>query len=158
MSIHVGQRSGRMKPVTYALQFRGVAAYVAPGVLSLRAHAPGGELTTILADDGVHGRYRGDDGDEALMEARIVVADGSFEAAGSINFGVRHTLRFRALGGTLVATPDEHIRQGTAIAEIEGGTGQFEHASGRITSNFVLSDTGELTDHQVGLVFTEGRA
>jgi hypothetical protein len=34
-----------------------------------------------------------------------------------------------------------------------GGTGQFAGATGRVTSNFVLSDTGELTDNQFGLIF-----
>ena len=37
--------------------------------------------------------------------------------------------------------------------EVVGGTGQFEAASGRIVSNFVVSDTGDLTDNQLGLVF-----
>jgi hypothetical protein len=34
-----------------------------------------------------------------------------------------------------------------------GGSGQFEGATGKITSNFVLSDTGELTDNQLGMLF-----
>ena len=144
-----------MRTLTYALQFRGVAVDVEPGVLSLRASAPGGALTTVVGDDGVHGRYEGADGDEALMEARLVVSDDRFEGAGLIRFSIRDALHFRTVGGRLTATPDEHLRQGAAIAEVDGGTGQFASASGRITSNFVLSDTGEVTDHQLGLVFVE---
>jgi hypothetical protein len=144
-----------MRPVTYALQFRGVAAQVAPGVLSLRASAPGGALTTELGEDGVNGRYEGSDGSEALMEARLVLRDDRFEGAGSIRFGSDHALHFRTVGGRLTPTPDRHLRQGAAIEEIEGGTGQFARASGRITSNFVISDTGELTDNQLGLVFLD---
>lgn len=83
----------------------------------------------------------------------MVVGEGSFESIGSINFGTRHVLRFHARDGRLEPTPDAHLRQGTATAEVEGGSGQFANASGRITSNFFLSDTGELTDHQLGLVF-----
>lgn len=142
-----------MKPVTYSLQFRGVAAHVAPGVLSLRASAPGGALTTIVDDEGVHGGYDAAAGDEALLEARMVVHEGSFESIGSINFGTRHVLRFHTRDGRLEPTPDSHLRQGTATAEVEGGIGQFANACGRITSNFFLSDTGELTDNQLGLVF-----
>ncbi len=39
------------------------------------------------------------------------------------------------------------------MLEICGGTGRFDGASGRITSNFVVSDDGEITDHQLGVVF-----
>jgi hypothetical protein len=142
-----------MSRVTYALQFRGVAAHVAPDVLSLRASAPGGALITVLDDDGVEGRYESAVGDEALLEARLVMHDDQFDGAGSVRFGPGHGLHFRTTNGRLTPTPDRHLRQGTAISEIEGGTGQFANACGRITSNFVLSDTGEVTDHQLGLVF-----
>ena len=33
------------------------------------------------------------------------------------------------------------------------GTGQFESATGQVTCNFVLSDTGDLTDNQLGVMF-----
>lgn len=36
---------------------------------------------------------------------------------------------------------------------IAGGDGQFEGASGRITSTFFVSDTGDLTENQLGVVF-----
>jgi hypothetical protein len=108
-----------------------------------------------LQPDGVHAGYEQAPGDEAVMLADIAVAeDWTFEATGSIAFGVRHTVRFRTVSaGHLDRTPDRHLRQGSVIATIEGGSGQFEGAEGRITSNFLLSDTGELTDHQIGLVF-----
>jgi hypothetical protein len=52
---------------------------------------------------------------------------------------------------------DEHLRHGTATIHVVGGTGQFAGATGQITSNFVLSDTGELTDNQLGMVFLQTR-
>ena len=142
-----------MRPVTYTLQFRGVAEPVAPGVLAVRATAPSGALTTTLGENGVNGRYESADGDEALLEATLVLGRDSFDASGRISFGILHALRFRTVGGSLGPSPDEHLSQGAAVAEVEGGTGQFAHASGWITSNFVLSDTGEVTDHQLGVVF-----
>ena len=144
-----------MKPVTYSLQFRGVAERVAPGVIAVRATAPSGALTTTLGEDGVHGRYESADGDEALLEATLVVREDSFDATGRICFGVLHQLQFRAVNGRFGPTPDAHLWQGAAVAEVEGGTGQFAGAAGRITSNFVLSDTGEVTDHQLGVVFVD---
>jgi len=84
-----------MRPITYALQFRGVANEAGPGVLTARATAPG-HLTLSL---------------------------------------------------------DRNLRHDSAVSKIHGGRGQFDGASGRITSNFFLSDTGELTDNQLGLVF-----
>lgn len=143
----------RVKPVTYSLQFRGVASQVAPDVLSLRARAPGGALRTVLDDEGVRATYEPEAGAEAVLEARMVVSKEGFEAIGSINFGASHAFHFRSHGGRLAATPDGHLRQGAASGEVEGGIGQFANASGRITSNFFISDTGELTDHQLGLVF-----
>lgn len=146
-----------MKPIAYALQFRGVAvpAPDSPGSLTARATAPAGAFRTIVEPTGIRGALEPDPGDDAVLEARIVMGDdGSFGAVGSITFGVRHVVRFRTLdSGHMALTPDPHLCQGVAVAAIDGGSGQFEGATGRITSNFLLSDTGELTDHQLGLVF-----
>jgi hypothetical protein len=143
-----------MKPVTYSLQFRGVASHVAPGVLSLRASAPGGALRTVLDERGVRGSYEPESGEKAVLEARKVVDHDCFEAIGSINFGAAQAIRFRTRSGRLEPTPGSHVRQGTAIAEEDGGIGQFADAIGRITSNFFISDRGERTDNQLGLVFS----
>ena len=66
-------------------------------------------------------------------------------------------MRFRTVGlGHLARSPDPHLQQGTAMWEIEGGEGQFDGVRGRITSNFFVSDTGELTDNHLGLIFVDG--
>jgi DNA-binding CsgD family transcriptional regulator len=39
------------------------------------------------------------------------------------------------------------------VVDDRGGEGKFAGARGRIASNFLLSDTGELTDNQFGLIF-----
>jgi len=144
-----------MRPITYALQFRGVASEAGPGVLTARATAPGGSLVTVLGLDGLRGRFEPAPGEEALLESHIVLeTDGSFELSGTIRFGSGHSLRLRTDGaGHLTPSLDRHLRHGSAVSKIHGGRGQFDGASGRITSNFFLSDTGELTDNQLGLVF-----
>jgi hypothetical protein len=38
---------------------------------------------------------------------------------------------------------------------VVGGTGRLSGATGWITSNFLLSDTGDLTDTHLGLLFVE---
>ena len=42
---------------------------------------------------------------------------------------------------------------GTVSWKIEGGSGQFAHAQGFITSNFLLTESGDLSDYQSGLIF-----
>jgi hypothetical protein len=45
------------------------------------------------------------------------------------------------------------LRHGAVAWEIDGGAGAFEGATGRIVSNFLLSNTGDLTDNQLGVLF-----
>ncbi len=61
---------------------------------------------------------------------------------------------FHSVGlGRLGSSPDPHLRHGSVVREVEGGDGQFAGAEGLITSNFFVSDTGEVTDNQFGLIF-----
>jgi hypothetical protein len=53
---------------------------------------------------------------------------------------------------------DPHLRQGTAARAVDGGAGVLAGATGRIVSNFLLPDTGDLTDHQLGVVFLRDEA
>lgn len=125
---------------TYSAEFRGHATPLAPSVLLTRASAP----CPAFAGDG-----------EALLEARVTLLDGDeFELAGTIAFGAGNALRFRSLGhGVIRPAPETGFRLASAMCEIDGGSGNLAAASGRITSSFLVSDTGELTEHQVGLVF-----
>jgi hypothetical protein len=67
-------------------------------------------------------------------------------------------LRFRSLcRGQIGPSPEPGLRLGTAVCEIDGGSGRLASASGRITSSFLVSETGELTDHQLGLIFVSGK-
>lgn len=144
-----------MTPLAYSLQFRGTAIESAPGLLIARTSAPGCSLVTTLGEDGLSGRFESASGDEAVLRSRIEVrSDGTFVEEGTITVGREHVLRFRTLDvGRIGGSPDPGLQHGSAVWAIEGGEGQFEGASGRIASNFVLSDTGELTDNHLGLVF-----
>lgn len=145
-----------MKPITYSLQFRGQADEL-EGALRKQARAPGCALVTSLTPDGVFGSFVWAPGDEeAFFQATLAfTADESFEGQGTIAFLRGHVLHVWGRG-QFTPSRDPHLRQGTVVWEVTGGEGQFEGASGRITSNFFLSDTGDLTDNQLGVVFANG--
>jgi hypothetical protein len=147
-----------MQPVTFSMQFRGHTTPLSPGVLTARASAPSGALVTRIDGDGVHGTFEAVEGDEALLERRLTFIDEtSFEEVGTISFGNGNALRFRSVdAGALVPSPDPQLRQGTSAWEIDGGAGAFAAATGRIVSNFLVSETGELTDHELGVLFIPG--
>jgi hypothetical protein len=145
-------------PLAFSLQFRGTAVRVSARVLEARATAPSSVLVTSVGEEGLNGRVEAGDGYEAVLESRLVLGDdGSFDQVGSIVVGPGNVLRFQTVGvGHLGPSPDPHLEHGTVMWEIEGGDGQFEGARGRITSNFFVSDTGELTDNHLGLIFVRG--
>jgi hypothetical protein len=145
-----------MKPITYSLQFRG-AAVEHDGMLHKHASAPGCALVTSLTLGGVAGSFVWAPGEEeAFFRSRLTFTGGQgFDEEGTIVFSRGHALHLRGRGH-LAASPDPHLRQGTVVWEVASGVGQFDGASGRITSNFFLSDTGELTENQLGVIFASG--
>jgi len=149
-----------MQPVAFSMQFRGHVKTLSPGVLTARASAPSGGLVTRIDGDGIHGGFEIADGGEALLEWRLTFIDDSrFEEVGTISFGSGNALRFRSVGtGALADSPDPEFRQGTAAWEVDGGAGVFAGAAGRIVSNFLVSTTGELTDHELGVLFVPNDA
>ena len=144
-----------MRPISFSMQFRGHATWLQPGVVLARATAPSSALVTLIDDGGVHGSVEVRDGEEAHLECRLTfVDDHAFSEVGTISFGNGNALRFRsAAEGTLTPSIDPHLRHGANVWEVDGGVGAFRGASGRIVSNFLVSDTGDLTDHQLGLIF-----
>jgi len=144
-----------LQPIVYSLQFRGRITSLSSRVLEQRASAPSQVLVTTIDANGLAGRVQPGKGEEALLVSRLALADdGSFEQSGKIEFAPGHVLAFRSVGSArLGRSPDPHLRHGAAIWEVEGGEGQFHGARGRITSNFFVSDTNELTDNHFGLIF-----
>ncbi len=142
-------------PIVYSLQFRGRITSLSSRVLEQRASAPSQVLITTVDVNGLAGRVQPAEGEEAVLVSRLALADdGSFDQSGTIEFAPGHVLAFRSVGAArLDRSPDPHLRHGAAVWEIEGGEGQFHGAHGRITSNFLVSDTNELTDNHFGLIF-----
>jgi hypothetical protein len=148
-----------MKPIAYSLQFRGRASSVGSERIRFRLTAPSSALVTSLDPDGVHGAFEDVPGGDAILEAELSFREQStFDDAGTIEFGHGNSVRFRSVGlGRLVACPDPNLRHGTVVREVEGGNGQFARGEGLITSNFLVSDTGEVTDNHFGLIFVHER-
>ncbi len=144
-----------MKPIAYSLEFRGRATPVGPHVLRMRLAAPSSALITTLGAEGVRGRLEEVPGGEATFESELSLSEhSSFGDAGTIEFSRGNSLRFQSLGvGRLAECPDPHLRHGAVVLQVEGGDGQFAGAEGLITSNFFVSDTGEVTDHHFGVIF-----
>jgi hypothetical protein len=93
----------------------------------------------------------------ARIATRLVFSDEStFEESGTIDLGHGNALRFRSLErGHLERSPDGRSRHGTSVLSVVEGAGRYAGATGRITSNFVLSPNGEVTDEQVVVLFIE---
>jgi hypothetical protein len=93
--------------------------------------------------------------DGARLESEMVFADATtFREQGTIVFEPESELRFRTLGtGHLAPSASPGLRHGTVTWEVDGGSGRFEGASGRITSTFTVTDEGEVADEQIGLIF-----
>jgi hypothetical protein len=144
-----------LRPIVYSLQFRGRITSLSSRVLEQRASAPSQVLITTVDVNGLAGRVQPGEGEEAVLVSRLVLADdGSFDQSGTIEFAPGHVVAFRSVGAArLGRSPDPHLRHGAAVWEVEGGKGQFRGARGRITSNFFVSDTNELTDNHFGLIF-----
>ena len=142
-----------MKPITFSLQFRGQVEQVEEG-LRKQARAPGCALVTRLTAEGPAARFVWASGDdEALLDSTLAFQDERrFEELGTIVFALGNSLRIRG-SGRLAPSADPDLRQGTVVWTIEGGDGHFEGATGLITSNFLLSATGDLTENQLAVVF-----
>jgi hypothetical protein len=132
-----------MKPVAFALELHGEAVELDPGRLWVEARATG-------AVDGIG------DGETVCRRDFELTDDGSLLEKGELTFGAGDAITFSARG-RLRASPDPQFRHGTAVLEVTGGRGRLAGARGFVTSNFLLSITGELTDHHQALLFLTGR-
>ena len=147
-----------MKPITYSLQFRGQATPLRSNVIRLRLTAPSSSLVTTVGPAGVRGRVDDISGSEAVLHSELRLdKESSFTDRGTIEFGRGNSLRFRSIGSGHTQCPDPHLRHGAVIRRVEGGEGQFAESEGLITSNFFISDTGEVTENHLGVIFVHER-
>jgi hypothetical protein len=149
-----------MRRLIYALRFRGSAQRVGidGNVLKIVTKAPGCSIQTRIGVDGMKGALRTVVGQEAMFESELVLTgETTFQQTGTVTFGTGgHRLHFSSVGsGHLGPATEAKRRHGAAIWRVDRGDGQFAGASGLIVSNFYVSKTGEVTDHQLGVVVVQ---
>jgi hypothetical protein len=138
-----------MNPIAFTLRFEGAAVEVDEGRFWMETRAD------ATVPDAAHGQVGPIDGGGALCRRNLELwADGSLVQSGQITFGADDAITFRARGALGVG-PYPGLRHGTAVLEVTGGRGRLAGARGFVTSNFLLSDTGELIDHHLGLLFVD---
>jgi hypothetical protein len=130
-----------MRQISYSQTLRGHLTAVGPGLLDVELVGVG---STPLGPD------------TRLASQLSFASRRGFREEGRIDLGDAGALRITSLGqGDLTDSPAAGIRHGTAVLEAEG-LGSLEGAHGRITSNFVVSNDGDVTDAQVVVLFIEG--
>jgi hypothetical protein len=142
-----------MKQVRYAMHFRGSAEGVSEGVLRAKTGSSSTRIDSILGPDGVSCEVSPLDGEEARFTSEVRLSSTStFDEDGTIDFGNGNTLRFSTIGqGHLEQPDDDGLTRGCVMWKIDSGTGQFEGATGLITSNFSLASDLEVNDHHFGV-------
>jgi hypothetical protein len=142
-------------PIAYALQFRGETVSLGEGRIRSETRAPSCVLVTVVGRDGLDGRFEEIGSGEAICTREVVLgADGSVTGEGEVSFGAAGAITF-LVRGEIAESPDPRLRHGTAVCTVTGGRGPLARAHGFVTSNFLLSETGDLTDHHLGLLFVE---
>ena len=146
-----------MRQLLYALQFKGQAQPASEGSTTLKAttSAPSAAISTTIGPEGVAGSLQPAAGGTAQFESEVTLTgETSFQEQGTITFGDGgHRLRFSTVGeGYIAPSQDPALMQGAVIWRIESGEGQFASAGGLITSNFTVSESGEVVDNQFGVL------
>jgi hypothetical protein len=158
-----------MRQIIYTMRFNGQVTPLgtSPNVMKATTTAASCTWATVVGQDGLHGTLEPAAGDQAVFESEVTFLGGfessevtsagesGFKETGTITFGEGgHRLRFSTIGqGYLGPSPEPNLRQGAVMWQVDSGEGQFEGARGVITSNFTVSDAGEVTDHHMGVIF-----
>lgn len=147
-----------MRQIIFCLQFKGTATPGSEsGVMKATTSATSCSLKTTVGPDGVEGSFIPAEGGMAYFESEVRMTGGdAFLESGTITFGDGdHSLNFSTVGqGHVSPVPGTKALIGAVIWKVEGGEGQFKGATGLITSNFSIDETGGVSDHQFGVIAT----
>jgi hypothetical protein len=145
-----------MQQLVYAMQFKGQAAGDAAQAMKVQSKGASSSITTIVNAGGITGGFDPAAGVEAMFESEVTLTgSNTFKEQGTIRFGDGgHLLRFITIGeGWMGPSPNPALKQGTVTWKVNGGEGQFSGADGIITSNFTVTDIGEVDDYHMGVIY-----
>jgi hypothetical protein len=158
-----------MTQIIYMMQFNGQVMPVgtSPNVMKAATTATSCTMTTVIGPDGLRGTLEPTAGGYGTFESEVTfvggfessevtsAGEGGFKETGTITFGEEgDRLRFSTIGqGYIGPSAEPNLKHGAVMWQVDGGEGKFEGARGLITSNFSVSDAGEVTDHHVGVIF-----
>lgn len=97
---------------------------------------------------------RGPAGETVTFTSEVELRGESFTETGRIAYGTRGAVQFETIGeGYLAPSPMPDLQWGVIGWRITSGEGEFDGASGHITSNFTVSASGAVVDnHYVRMV------
>ena len=146
-----------MPQIIYCMHFKGTGLPSGPGGFKVTSSATSNHLDTTVDERGVSAAFHPAEGGMAYFESEVKVGDDGFLESGTIAFGeTEHSLNFSTVGkGQMAPSPDPKVMAGTVVWRVDGGEGQFEGATGLITSNFLFTDAGEVTDYHFGVIFVK---
>lgn len=147
-----------MKHVIYSMQFKGTAAPAGDKKMKATTSATSCSMESVVGTDGIESKFHPAEGGLAYFESEVHLTDtNAFTETGTISFGEdEHMLRFSTVGhGILGPSADPKYSAGAVTWKVDGGEGQFEGASGFITSNFLVMEDGEVTDYHFGVIFVK---
>jgi len=157
-----------MSQIIYTTEFKGKLSPVGTSPNVMKAMMDASCICmTVVGPNGLQTPLEPALGEQAAFESDVTYLGGfesseatsageaGFKETGLIAFdGGEHQLRFSTIGqGYIGPSAEPHLRQGAVIWQVESGEGQFKGAQGLITSNFIISDSGEVTDHHIGVIF-----
>ncbi len=146
-----------MKQLNYSMQFKGKGAPSNDDGTELSAATSGKSctFTSAVGASGLETTYAGADGEDATFVSHVrMTGDGTFVESGTITFGDGNRLHFSTVGeGYMAPSPEPGLNHGAISWKIDSGEGQFDGATGFITSNFSISDAGDITDNHFGSIF-----
>ena len=151
-----------MSQLTFVMQFKGTATPPANPTdpLKIHASADSSSFSTVIGETGVSATVEAVYGEKATFESEATfTSQSSFQETGTITYGAGgHQLHFSTVGeGTIGPSTEPTLQRGSVMWRIEIGTGQFEGATGFITSNFIVEAQGNVIDNQLAVVFLAHR-
>ena len=92
---------------------------------------------------------------DAVFESEVTLVTGSTLQSGDLfHLATGAPAAIRKYWGGLDGTESQtRVEARDSYVECEGGEGQFDGAGGVITSNFTVSETGEVNDYHLGVIY-----